>query len=315
MTNGLSRRIVALSAIVLGVSAQAAMAQTATEKCKTAYFALRSDFNDFGPFACQLPSTHSQGALLSETYNALTGQNSAAFDGLAAVVHQFFGDFAGPNRGLTAGLFVQANVTHQFQPTATQAPNSDTVTGGAFTQFAIGNAILREGAEDFFRIRGGEVNASAGSRSAAFVGEWIPVYRSGIGLQKQLGNVTYVFSPELMVQYDEFLGGTNKAPLFFARNNALRVGPQLGLQSWFTAPDGTAPFLKNLLSATSSLITFHESWDTYTSRNYRWLSASVTYTFAALNGHFGISASYGYGNLEASGTQASQAKLGLSAKF
>jgi hypothetical protein len=315
MRMGLSRHsIAALSAAAFGISTQATMAQT-TEKCEPYYFALRSDFNDLGPFSCPLSNSHAQGASASETYNTLTKQNSASFDGLAAVVHQFFGDFASSNRGLTAGLFVQGDVTYQFQPTPKQTRTSDTVTSGAFTQFAIGNSILRNGAEDYFRIRGGETDASSGSRSATFVGEWIPVYQPGIGLQKSFGNLTYVFSPELMVQYDEFLGGPNKAALFFAQDRALRVGPELVLQSWLTPPDGTAPFLKGLLSATSSSITFHEAWDAYTGRNYMWVAASLTYTFEALNSHFGISAGYGYGNSEATGTLTNQVKLGLSAKF
>jgi hypothetical protein len=306
-------KIVVFIAAVSSLSAQPALAQTAS--CPKYYFALRSDFNDLSPFSCPGPDTHAQGALASETYNTLTGQNSASFDGLAALTYLVSSNYSSSFRGLTAGVFVQANVTHQFQPMATQASNSDTVTSGAFTQFAFAN-LFNAKMTDFFRLRGGETDASTGSRSATFVGEWIPQYAVGLGSQADLGLITVWPAPELMVQYDNFLGGLSKAPLFFARDDALRLGPQLVLTSWFT-PNKLPSALKWLYDL-KSLITFHESWDIYTGRNYRWVQTSLTYDFTEFledkTWKLGVTASYGYGNLEATGTATSQAKLGLSIK-
>jgi hypothetical protein len=122
-----------------------------------------------------------------------------------------------------------------------------------------------------------------------------------------------------MVQYDDFLGGITRPALFFARDDALRIGPELVLSSWFTKEKLLPAFA--WLSNLSSLITFHEAWDVYTSRNYKWAQASLTYDIKELNAlfqdktwHIGVTASYGYGNSETTGTLMSQAKLGLSIK-
>jgi hypothetical protein len=180
--------VTALAAAASGMFAQSAIAQTGpaqmTQHCPDSYFVLRSDFNDLTPFACPTIDSHQQGATVSETNNALTGQNSAAFDGLAAYVYRI----PSADQNITVGPYVQANVTYQFQPTPSQAWTSDTITSGVFTQFAIDHPTDKY--FDYFRLRAGETDASIGSRSATFVGEWIPVYGEGIGLEKQFGIIT-----------------------------------------------------------------------------------------------------------------------------
>jgi hypothetical protein len=303
-------RIVTLSVLAFGMHTQAAWAQV-PDDCPTDYFAIRSDFNDLGPFACPLSRSHAQGALLSETYNALTYQNSASLDGLVAAVHKFPAD---PNNyflGMATGVFVQGDLTYQFQPTPKQAWTSDTITSGAFAQFTFANQKIETGF-DSFRVRGGEIDASTGSRSMTFVGEWLPSYIPLIGKQKDFGLITVYPAPEVMVQYDDFLGGVNKPALFSARDSALRIGPQLLLQSWFTKPDGKGPFPNDWLYKITSLVTLHEAWDAYTGRYYRWTAVSLTYNVAE---YFGVSASYGYGNSEQTGALMNQVKLGLSGKW
>jgi hypothetical protein len=310
-----------LSAFALVDATAVAQASDALN-CPYYYPVIRSDFNDLGPYTCPLPSEHAQGALVSETYNALTGQNSASIDGLAAFVYRFPGYYSGDFRGGTAGVFVQGDGTAQFQPTATQSTTSETVTGGAFTQLAVANHLVGiGGALDVFRLRGGEMDASVGSRSATFVGEWIPIYMEGVGLPKTAqwgasGKFIYTVSPELMVQYDQFLNGTTKPSLFFAHNDALRVGPELVIQSFVEAPNNLPKEWKDFLNALSSTVTLHESWDSYTGKNYEWFMASLTYTFKTVEGYaFGVSASYGYGNSEATGALTNQVKLGFSFKL
>jgi hypothetical protein len=65
----------------------------------------------------------------------------------------------------------------------------------------------------------------------------------------------------------------------------------------------------------------HESWDQYTgkeTKEYVWTAVSFNYTFPGLDrppSHFGLSASYGFGNSDASRSLSRQAKLGLAVKF
>jgi hypothetical protein len=56
------------------------------------------------------------------------------------------------------------------------------------------------------------------------------------------------------------------------------------------------------------------SQDAYSGRNYSWVQPVSTYNFDDA-GHFALSASYGYGNLEATANMASQFKVGLAGKF
>jgi len=309
----------ALIAGCIGCTTDAIAQAAASITCDRYYFALRSDFNDLGPLPCPYAAKQAQGASASATYNELTHQESVSIDGLAALAFRQPGDYATFFHGLSAGLFVQEDATYLFQPTATQSKTSDTITSGAYTQIALRDPFLRYGAEDLFRFRGGQVDGSTGTYYSTFVGEWIPAYGpkyGNIGTVTDAGkNILYVFAPELMVQYDQLEGGPNKYLLFSSRNQDLRIGPEAVLQAWSTPSPSTPEPLKTFLAGTSTLITFHESWDSYTGRNFMWAAASITYTFDALSGHFGVSASYGYGNSETTGNLTNQVKLGLSAKF
>jgi hypothetical protein len=310
--------VLSASAIGLSVSSAAAISP-----CKDGfYLAVRSDFSDLSPFLCDgASSQYAQGALLSETYNALTKQNSASIDGLVAAAYQVSGN--APIAGLVAGGFVQADGTYQFQPTATQARTSDTLTEGGFIQYGGSNIFLEPKiqAVDLFRLRAGETEATVGYDAATVVGEWLPLYAFNatyaFGYARPLGPLLYIFAPEVMVQYDHFLNGLSKPALFSSNNDALRVGPQVVLTTWLPAPAGMPPTLADVINKTTAILTFHESWDAYTSKNYRWVLASLNYTVPAPNktGSFGVTLSYGYGNSEITGALTSQAKIGFTYKY
>jgi hypothetical protein len=322
-------KVCALLTIVLGVgSAAEAAAQSPdrTSTCGPLFFALRTDFNDLGPYLCpasQNPAYRAQGASASLVYNALTYQNTGAIDGLAAAGLLKPGNLGEPFIGLSAALFVQEDAMYVFQPTSGQARTSDTITSGAFTQVNFTDPLFR-GAQDAFRFRGGQVDGSTGSYYTTFIGEWFPIYTerlggpANFGSQVKVGNsLWYVFSPELMVQYDHFGGGPNKYLLFSTNNEDLRIGPQGVLQLWEDkdATVGLPSPLADFLSKTTALLSYHLDWYAYTGRNYSYAAASVTYTFDALGGHVGVTASYGYGNSETTGNMTNQVKLGLSGKF
>jgi hypothetical protein len=318
-------------AIDIGLATEAA-AQTSSwrfDDCDNHYFALRTDFNDLGPYLCPAsdnPAYRAQGASASFAYNALTRQDSVAIDGLAAAGFLYPGNLGGPNPfiGLSAAVFVQTDGMYVFQPTPGQGPTSDTITSGAFTQVNFTDPFFR-GAQDAFRFRGGQVDGSNGIYYTTFVGEWFPVYSKALGgpanfgTESQEGKVLrYVFSPELMMQYDQLEGGPNKYALFASRHEDLRIGPQAALQIWAensNLPVGLPAPLASFLGNTSALITYHVAWDSYTGRNFSYAAASVTYTFPAFGGHLGVSAAYAYGDSETTGNLTNQVKLGLSGKF
>jgi hypothetical protein len=289
-------------------------------------FTIRSDFNDLGPLSCQTPYAYAQGANLSATNNLLTHQNSAAIDGLAALDYRrYYND--GNIIGYAVGAYVQVNDTYQFNPTKSQAINGDTVTPGGFGEIAFYDPFTRivQGKDDF-RIRGGEAISSTGATSQTVVGEWIPSYVLGsvlgnrpgynIGFPNQVGFLWYTPAPELIVQYDRLTGGTSTALIFASRREALRIGPQFLLQLSLDQKSlaHLPPLIRDILGNSSALITNHESWDAYTGKAYSWTALSFSYTFPQF-AHLGLTTSYGYGNLEASGNKTSQVKLGLAAKF
>jgi hypothetical protein len=282
---------------------------------------LRSDFNDFGPLSCTRDLLSAQGATLSYANNLLKNQNTAAADGVLAIVRTYYDKTALFFKGYSVGTYVQGDDTYQFQPTKTQADNGYTLTPGVFAEFALVNQFVS--GIDNFRIRDGEALASTGGRSNSVVGEWIPAYLlaryAAFGVPQQFGTtkLSYTFSPELMVQYDHFDGGPKTAALFASRNDALRIGPQFLLIFKFdSAPAVGLDFLTRF----ALQITNHESWDQFTGKEYSWTATSVTYTFPPLKGwpnapNFGLSASYGFGNSEATGNLTKQVKIGLAAKL
>ncbi|WP_426436028.1 hypothetical protein [Bradyrhizobium genosp. P] len=298
---------------------------------------LRSDFNDLGPLSCTHSQVAAQGATFSYGNNLLTGQNSAAADGLVALEYSYVDRAATLFKAAAIGVYTQGDDTYQFQPTSTQAYNGYTLTPGGFAEVVLVNPVFGYGSDDF-RIRDGEAIASTGTRSNSFVGEWIPSYRLGnqlqLALPTQLGSapIMYTFTPELMVQHDQFDSGPKTASLFASRNQALRIGPQFQLiltpdshvSDFLTGvgqPGNLAPGdLASMLQRLSLTLTNHESWDQYTGREFSWSSIALGYTFAPWlqfpnAPSFGLSASFGVGNSEATGNYMKQFKIGLAAKL
>jgi hypothetical protein len=291
-------------------------------------FLLRSDFTDLGPLSCTHDSATAQGATFSWANNLLTGQNSVAADGVAAFDFTCYdpdtGKCGGPGlQGFSIGPYLQGDNTYQFEPTKSQAHNGYTPTPGGFVEVALNSPFGFTGNDDF-RFRDGEAFASTNTNSNSFVGEWMPNYNFGnyrnIGFANEIGvtGIYYIPAPELMVQYDRLDAGTSKNLIFSTRNESLRIGPQLSVQFLLDKnkiPDGP---LYNFLSGSSVTVTNHESWDDYSGREYSWTQVAITYTAPAPPGdqlRFGATASYGYGNSEATGNKTNQVKVGLAVKY
>ena len=292
-------------------------------------FMLRSDFTDLGPLSCTHSASTAQGATISWANNLFTGQNSAAADGLATLNYTCYGS-CGPNIvGYSIGPYLQGDNTYQFQPSKTQDTNGDTLTPGVFGEIAVLNPF-QLGYDDF-RVRDGEAFAdtqiTGQTRANSFVAEWIPTYRLGSGLNLGLPNevghtgLYYIMTTEIIVQYDRLDGGKSGALIFSTSDESLRIGPQVAVQVILDPakiPSGLGPLLTAFLTGASTTVTNHESWDEYSGREYSWTQVAVTYTFPAPNDQpfrLGVTSSYGYGNLEASGTRANQVKLGFAIKF
>jgi hypothetical protein len=289
-------------------------------------FSLRGSFSDLGPMTCTHDLISARGATFSATNNLLTGQYSASVDGLAALAYRYYGP--GDLIGYSLGPYAQGDDSYQLDPTKTQAKNGYTVTTGGFGEIALYDPFTRsvQGIDDF-RIRGGDVSSGTGTTSTTVVGEWMPSYALGrfynIGLPNEAGNTAlyYTFAPELMAQYDRFEQGPNNFLIFSSRGEALRIGPQVVLTLEVDKnrlPADLPSPMRDALGNMSALITNHESWDDYTGREYSWTAVSLNYTFPGYNNqpsHLGLSATYGFGNSEASGNKSNQIRLGLAAKL
>lgn len=277
---------------------------------------IRNDFTDLGPFSCTHNLLSSQGATFSWTNNLLTKQNSGSLDGLVALDYTLYNYPGNFFQGLSVGAFVQEDDTYQLQPTATQSHNGYTLTPGGFAELDFFHSLPWAGI-DSFRVREGQAIGSTDTRYDSFVGEWIPTYNIGYLLTNQPARIPgtwmyYTFTPELMVQYDQFVGGPKTPALFSTYNEALRIGPQVALILNFERvylPKGVG-FLKDF----AVQFTNHESWDQDTGKEYTWTSVALIYTFPKTP-NFGLSASYGYGNSEATGNQTNQIKAGFAAKL
>ena len=328
----MKRKIIYIVASTAGLMLSAEAYADDVGKCEASYSTpfhvlLRNDFSDLGPLSCTHSQVSAQGATFSYANNLLTGQNSAAGDGLLALEYTYINRAATFFKAGAMGAYIQADDTYQFQPTSKQLQNGNTLTPGGFAEVVLVNQVFGYGWDDF-RIRGGEAIVNTGTRSDTFVGEWIPTYRLGhqiqLALPTQLGSapISYTFTPELMVQYDHFDGGPKTALLFASRNEALRVGPQF--QLILTPDTHISSFVSadwaSILQRVSLILTNHESWDQYTGKEYSWSAVALSYTFPPWlkfpnAPSFGLSASFGAGNSEGSGNYTKQFKIGLAAKL
>jgi hypothetical protein len=315
----------AVIGLVLGFGAEArandvangASAPAANAACAPFGFILRQDFTDISLYDCpsQQNLLNAVGSRVSLTFDELAHKTSASIDGLAAGVLRFRSDVQSPLVGVAIGPYVQGNGMNQFETSTSPSKTTDTLTAGGFIEFAIRDAA--DNSRSYFRFHGGETFGNTGIGSNTFVGEWIPVYGAfNIGTQYHIPGTTidYIFSPEIMVQYDQLVYGPNKYRLFSTNNDAFRVGPQIVVKLWVDSYNIDNSILRLIAERTTVSITYHASTDVYSGRSYSWLQQALTYNLDD-SGHFAISASYGYGNSEATANMTSQVKLGLAAKF
>jgi len=279
-------------------------------------FVLRQDFTDISLFDCPTAETlkSAVGSRVSLTFDELAHTTSVSVDGLAAGALRYYGE-GEPFLGLVLGPYVQGTGMYQFESPSSPSKTIDTVTAGAYAEVGFDSRINWQ---NYFRIRGGEVYGNSGTiGSDTIIGEWIPVYdplRIGTTGFVYGTRIDYLFSPELMAQYDQLVYGPNKYVLFSTSNEALRIGPEGVLKLWVDARHISDPLLEMIAERTTISITYHASWDAYSGRSYSWLQPVLTYNLDR-DGHFALSASYGYGNSETTANMTSQFKLGLAGKF
>jgi hypothetical protein len=277
-------------------------------------FLLRNDFSNFGTLNCsEKPKDYNRGAIFSFKYDNIARDPSIAIDGVAAGVMRFYGN-SSSLIFLQVGPYIQGDGTFQFQSQTAPSKAIDTITAGAFIEFGFpGN---------YFRIRGGGINGTAGVESTSLVGEWIPVFYPipgllSIGAPSQPTGwlFGYELDPELIVQYDELNSGPHSYLIFQSGDDrVLRVGPQVLLKVYALDEliNRTSGALNQLLSKSFVSLTVHESNDTFSGRNFIWTTLSFNYE---LQPHFGITASYGHGNIDTTGNKTDQFKAGLAVKF
>jgi len=290
--------------------------------CAPFSFILRQDFTDIPLFDCPTsPQSlkNAVGSRVSLTFDELAHTTSVSVDGLAAGVWRPKID--GPDAFITllAGPYVQGNGMDQFATPTNPSKTTDTFTAGGFLEFGIGDVSTYSTTRtvSYFRFHGGETFGNSGIGSDTFVGEWMPVvgaFHIGTPYYLEGPNIWYIFSPELMVQYDQLVYGPKKYLLFATNPDAFRAGPEVVIKLWVDSGNITDQTLRLIAERTTLSITYHATTDVYSRRRYSWLQPVLTYNLDK-GGHFALSASYGYGNAEASANMTSQIKVGLAAKF
>ncbi len=249
------------------------------------------------------------------TFDELAHTSSVSIDGLAAGTLRYYGD-GRPFEGIVLGPYVQGTEMYQFASSSAPSKTVDTVTAGAYAEIGVDSLLVNW--QNYFRIRGGEVYGSSGLiGSDTVVGEWIPVYGPWrIGTSSYIPGtlIDYQFTPELMVEFDRQVYGPKKYLLFLTSDEALEVGPDGVLKLWVDPLHIADPVLHAIANSATISITYHASWDAYSGRNYSWLQPVLTYNLTD-DGTLALSASYGYGNSEATANMTSQFKIGLAGKF
>ena len=299
--------------------------QSGPDTCPHFAFTLRLDFNNVGFFKCDKASlVEAEGAQFSATFDELAHHTSVSGDGITALIVREQGGNDGII-GVVFGPYIQADGSYQFKSQSSPFKETGTLIEGGFVQVQYNPPGTAD--NEYFRLRGGPEQSSSGIDTTTIVGEWLPTTSPlsaiPLGEPKDVGHVTFVLSPELMFQYDQLSEGPRKFLLFSSGDSAFRIGPQISL--WLypktctpTAPEPRRcdgydyPSEDSFWGRVSVNFIGHISDDTASGRQYAWGLATLNFTVTP---NFGLSASYGIGNSEATANRTSQIKLGLSAKF
>jgi hypothetical protein len=282
-------------------------------------FILRQDFTDISLLSCPNDGLkNAVGTRVTLTFDELAHTTAVSVDGLAAGVVRILGDKNPGNTflGVVFGPYLQGNEMYQFESSTKPSKTVDTLTAGGYVEFGFDNPFIPQAA-NYYRIRGGEQFGNSGIGSNTFVSEWLPVYETlHIGTPYFIPGTIFGFqcSPELMAQYDQLEYGPNKYLLFSKDNDAFRIGPEVVLKLFLDPRLVLDEPFHAIAEHASVSITYHASWDTYSGRDYSWLQTTLTYNLNDA-GNFALSASYGYGNAEATANMTSQIKVGLAAKY
>jgi hypothetical protein len=278
--------------------------RNATPATLTPFFSLQSDFNNL-PLVPNPSCTACQaGALVSAKFDELAKTTSAVVDGTV-----FAGGIYSSSSGLHVvfGGFFQSEGTNQFATGSMANKASDLLTPGGFIQMDFQDPIFDR--TQSIRLRSGDAFASSGTRNATTVLEWQP-HLPARATQFPLGYwVEAAWAPELMIQYDHLVGGPATYAIFRSHDQALRIGPQVSLSLYCNAFRCAADSWASKLALT---VTGHVSGDALGDRGYGFVQTMVSYQLTPI---FGLSASYGYGDADATGNAQSQIKLGLSVKY
>jgi len=331
--------LVGLTVSVIGHRAYAgdppavSAAQARPVSCDALGWMLRLDFNSVAPVICDsdrqgfLP--YQEGAQVGVTKDELQHSTSLTGEGVVAAYVNVMPVPTTANwkfLGTSLGPYLQFDETYQYATPSSPSKRTEILTEGAFAQFGFGNYD----AQHYFRLRGGEASSSTGTKTNSVIAEWLPTFALPGGVCALAFDlhrpypcdghtntfVSYLLTPELMVQSDHYDSGPNKYRIFLTDHSALRVGPQVGLavKPYCASESGwcgaQSVWSKLLFSAT-----YHYSTDTLSGRRYSWVLTGFTYNaLSGPLGSLGLSLSYGAGNSETSGNTTSQAKVGLTLK-
>lgn len=191
--------------------------------------------------------------------------------------------------------------------------NLNNLTLGLISEAAVTNVGREQPVDHYFRLNSGVNMDFEGHMKSWYArAEWRPVSTAaGLNAPIDALSVTgFNFSPIIKVRA-EYIGkvGTIDQPIFAARNDALRVGPLVGIE--------VQPVLglwPDWFNSFTLVATYGYFYDTLSNRNYSLFDSALNYNIDK-DGNYALSASYRQGRLEETGSKVDQIMLGLAVKF
>lgn len=276
-------------------------------------FLLRDSFEDVSIFTRPKSPQKASGASFSWSRDGTIDNSVWSAQGVMSYAYTWPGTAGTPGDPYILGFSLAPAIQFNRSANSSAAKKSKDVDFLGFSATSeIGIADGR-GSANYFRVRPNYITDFDGeAKSWSIVAEWQPFLdRQPFRLSQpnDLGPIIWQLDPILRLQYAHQLNGSTD-PIFNHNDDPLRIGPVLGLT---IQPTGVfnlpKMFQDSTLFASYQYLTDVENGDS----SYL-LKAGVNFNLDE-DGHTALKVSYSKGQLEETGNDIDEVKVGLTAKW
>lgn len=297
---------------------QAGREREKTDRTTSAYVLVRRTLEDISSLTLPKDPKDVTGAQFSYNRDNVSANTSWSARGVIAVpiysadIFDPSGDrYAVTTASAVAPFIAFDKVTNSSSALAKS--NLNNLNLGIISEYAINNVGRDKPVDHYLRLNSGTNMDFEGNLKSWYLrGEWEPASTaSWLNTPiAPLSSTGFNFTPliKARIQYDGQAGSIPQ-PLFLMRNEALRIGPRVGIQI-----QPVTGLWANWFNSFTLTATYSYFYDTFSRRDYGLFDSALNYNIDEA-GNYALSASYRKGKLEETGASVDQVMFGLAVKL